>query len=94
MRSESSKLKLGRIRQQKNVQLCIPSIDSRISDLRNVKNAELFEMLKIALLKLHTSMRSESSKFKLGRIRQQESVKLCIPSINSRISDLRTVKDF
>ena len=48
------------------------------------------EKLKIALLKIHTSMRSESSKFKLGRIRQQESVKLCIPSINSRISDLRT----
>ena len=55
----------------------------------------MFEMLQIenlktGLLKLHTSMRSESSKFKLGRIRQQKSVKLCIPSINSRISDLRT----
>ena len=94
MRSESSKFKLGRIRQQKCVKLCIPSINSRIYDLRNVKDTGLFEMLKIEVLKTHTSMRSESSKLKLGRIRQQKSVKLCITSIDSRISDLRNVKDF
>ena len=99
MRSESSKLKPGRIRQQNSVKICIPSIDLRISDLRNVKYAALFEMLKIEklkinLLKKHTSMRSESSKLQDGRIRQQKSVILCIPSIDSRISDLRTVKDY
>ena len=56
--------------------------------------AALLEMLKIALLKIHTSMRSESSKLKLGRIRQQKSVKLCIPSIDMSTSDLRNIKDF
>ena len=66
MRSESSKLKLGRIRHQKSDKLCIRSIDSRISDLRNVKDAVLFEIikiekLKIALIMIHTFMKSESS---------------------------------
>ena len=50
------------------------------------------EKLKIALQKIHPSMRSESSKLKLGRIRQQKSVKLCLTSIDSRIYDLRNVK--
>ena len=52
------------------------------------------EKLKITLLNIHTSKISESSKLKLGRIRQQKSVTLCNPSIDSRISDLRNVKDF
>ena len=65
----------------------------------NVKYAALFEMLKfeklkIALIKIHTFMRSESSKFMLGRIRHQKIVQFCIQSIDSRISDLRNVKDF
>ena len=38
-------------------------------------------------------MISESSKLRLGRIRQQESVKLSILSIDSRISVLSNVKD-
>ena len=94
IRSESSNLKLGRIRQQKSIKLSIQSIDSRISDLRTVKNAALYEMPQIASLNIHTSIRSESSKLMLGRIRQQRSVTLCIPSIDSRISDLRNVKYF
>ena len=49
--------------------------------MRNVKNAALFEMLKIeklkiALLKIHTSMRSESSKLKLGRNRQHLTLRI------------------
>ena len=60
-------------------------------------HAVLFEMLKIekpkiALLKIH-SMRSKSSKLKLGRKRQQKSVKLCNPCIDSKKSDLQNVKD-
>ena len=50
------------------------------------------EKLKIFLQKLNTSMRSELSKLKLGRNRQQKRVELCIPSIDSRISDLRNAK--
>ena len=51
------------------------------------------EKPKITLLKMHISMKSESSKLKFGRIRQQKSVKLCIQSIDLRKSDLRNVKD-
>ena len=51
------------------------------------------EKLKTTLIKIDTSMRRESSKLKPGRIRQQKSAKLCNPSVDSRISDLKIVID-
>ena len=41
--------------------------------MRNVKNAALYEMPKIASLNIHTSIRSESSKCKLGCSRHVKS---------------------